>query len=159
MFNLYSLFAPSSDLTSSKLFDEKTFYQSFVQDLVKCTKEVTIESPYITSSRMEKMKPVFKKLLNRKVKICIITRDPVEHDEHIRYQATNEILDCKEMRIRIILLRGNHHRKLAILDGKILWEGSLNILSHTYSREIMRRIESKILSKQMYNFLDLKNLM
>ena len=31
---------------------------------------------------------------------------------------------------------GNHHRKLAILDRKVLWEGSLNILSQTRSREI-----------------------
>jgi hypothetical protein len=48
---------------------------------------------------------------------------------------------------------GNHHRKLAILDKKILWEGSLNILSQIYSREIMRRIDNQDLTLEMFNFL------
>ena len=158
MFDLSRFLTPSADLLTSKLFDEKTFYKTFIQDLGECTKEVIIESPYITCSRMEIFKPVFKKLLNKKVKIFLITRDPIEHDEHIRHQAANEMLECKEMGVNIILLRGNHHRKLAILDRKILWEGSLNILSQTYSQEIMRRIESKELAKQMYNFLNLKRV-
>ncbi|OGK51757.1 hypothetical protein A3B02_02405 [Candidatus Roizmanbacteria bacterium RIFCSPLOWO2_01_FULL_42_14] len=158
MFSLPRLLKPTSDLLTSKLFDEKTFYKAFIQDLDKCKKDVIIESPYITCSRMEIFKPVFKKLLSKKVKIFLITRDPMEHDENIRHQATNEILESKEMGINITLFRGNHHRKLAILDKKILWEGSLNILSQTYSCEIMRRIESKELVKQMYNFLGLKNI-
>ncbi len=146
MFSLPRLFVPSSDLLTSQLFDEKTFYKAFIHDLEKCTKEVIIESPYITCSRMEIFKPVFKKLFDESVKIFLITRDPIEHDEHIRHQATNEILECKEMGVNIILLQRNHHRKLAILDRKILWEGSLNILSQTYSQEIMRRINSKKLA-------------
>ncbi len=158
MFNLPRLFVPSSDLLTSKLFDEKTFYNAFIYDVENCNKEVIIESPFITCSRMELFKPVFKKLLNKGVEIYLISRDPIEHDENIRHQATNEMLECKEMGINIILLRGNHHRKIAILDKKILWEGSLNILSQTYSQEIMRRIESKELVKQMYNFLGLKNV-
>ena len=159
MFNLSRFLVSSSNLSTSKLFDEKTFYNAFIQDLDKCTKEVIIESPYITSSRMGMLVPIFKKLLNKRVKIFLITRDPIEHDEHFRHQATNEMLECKEMGINIILLHGNHHRKLAILDEKILWEGSLNILSQTYSHEIMRRIESKELAKQMFSFLNLKSVM
>ena len=34
------------------------------------------------------------------------------------------------------------HEKLAVLDGKIVWLGSLNILSHYKASEIMVRIES-----------------
>ena len=158
MFNLPRFLIPYSDLLTSKLFDEKTFYKAFIRDLEECAKEVIIESPFITCSRMEVFKPVFRRLLTKRVDILLITRDPIEHDEHIRHQATNEILECKEMGIKIILLRGNHHRKISILDGKILWEGSLNILSQAYSREIMRRSESKELVKQMYDFLKLKNI-
>ena len=57
--------------------------------------------------------------------------------------------------INIILLKGNHHRKLAIIDRSILWEGSLNILSFSNSQEIMRRIEDKELANQMFIFLKL----
>jgi len=58
--------------------------------------------------------------------------------------------------VQVLLCVGNHHRKLAILDRKILWEGSLNILSQTHSREIMRRIDSSKLTGEMFKFLKLE---
>lgn len=47
---------------------------------------------------------------------------------------------------------GGHHRKLAILDRRILYEGSLNILSQRDSCEIMRRIDSQQLAFEMIAF-------
>jgi hypothetical protein len=55
-----------------------------------------------------------------------------------------------------ILYTGNHHRKLAIVNRKILYEGSLNILSQSDSCEVMRRIESTGLAEQMIRFIGLK---
>lgn len=158
MFNFWSR-NRAQDLLKSELYDEKSFYEALLRDLASCEKEIIIESPYITISRMEKLYPVFEKLLSRGVKIHIITRDPIDHeDEYMRHQATNEILILKELGVNIILLRGLHHRKLAIVDRKILYEGSLNILSFTRSREIMRRIESTELVSQMLRFLKLGRL-
>lgn len=141
------------DLSSSILHDERTFYQAFIRDLKRSKKEVIIECPFITSSRMETLQPIFKMLLLKGVKIHIVTRDPVEHDEFYRNQATNEILQCCELGIRCTLLKGNFHRKLAIIDGTIIWEGSLNILSQTRSKEIMRRIVSGAMARELFNFL------
>ncbi len=143
----------------SNLFSQRDFYGNFIQDLKKCKKEVIIESPYVTSSRMEVLYPIFEELLCRGVKIHIITRDPIDHDENIRHQATNEILYSKELGINIILLKGYHHRKIAIIDQNILWEGSLNILSYYSSKEIMRRIEGENFAKDMFKFLKLSELL
>lgn len=139
----------------SQLYSEHDFYNWFINDITNCRTEVIIESPYITASRMGLFYPVFTKLLKREIKIHIITRDPIDHDEYFRDQATNEILECNEMGINVIMLKGNHHRKLAIIDRKILWEGSLNILSYNRSREIMRRIESEESANEMFGFLKL----
>jgi phosphatidylserine/phosphatidylglycerophosphate/cardiolipin synthase-like enzyme len=140
----------------SALFNEKNFYAQFLKDLAKSKREIIIESPYITASRMEMLYPVFERLISQKVKISIVTREPVEHDDdYMRHQSTNEILRCKELGINLILLKGYHHRKLAIIDKSILWEGSLNILSFSKSREIMRRIESENYVNQMLKFLRL----
>lgn len=142
----------------SKLFDEKTFYQTFFRDLEGCQEEVIIESPYITCKRMKMFDRYFKKLLKKGVKIFIITRDPKEHPEFLETQSEVEITNCEIAGIQVLLCEGNHHRKLAILDRKILWEGSLNILSQTQSREIMRRIESKEITMEMFNFLNFKKV-
>ncbi len=140
---------------NSTLYDETTFYQRFMLDLKNCTKEVIIESPYITTGRMDMFIPVFKDLLERKVKIYIITRDPKEHNENMEIQSEEAISQCERMGIQVLLCIGNHHRKLAILDREVLWEGSLNILSQTKSREIMRRIGNKELALEMFEFLKL----
>ena len=143
---------------NSRLFDESNFYHTFIEDLRNCKKEVVIESPYITASRMELLYPTLKDLLIRKIQIHIVTRNPTDHDENIRHQATNEILECNELGINTILLTGFHHRKLAIIDRAILWEGSLNILSQNNSMEIMRRIKDERCAKEMFDFLKLKKL-
>jgi phosphatidylserine/phosphatidylglycerophosphate/cardiolipin synthase-like enzyme len=140
---------------SSSLFDETTFYQAFISDLKNCRKEVIIESPYITSKRAEMLIPIFNSILSKSVKIYIMTRDPKEHEENMKYQSEETISLFERMGIQVLLCVGNHHRKLAILDREILYEGSLNILSQTRSREIMRRIESETLAMQMFNFLKL----
>lgn len=146
-------------MNNSSLHDEKTFYQTFLQDLERCQNEVIIESPFITYQRMRTFDRIFQKLLKRGVKIYIITRDPKEHEEFMEPQSEEAISWCETIGIQVLLCVGNHHRKLAILDRKILWEGSLNILSQTRSREIMRRIEGKNLALEMFNFLKLKKFL
>jgi len=142
-------------MMNSSLFDEKTFYNAFLRDLEGCRNEVIIESPYITSKRAEMLIPIFESLLLKGVKIYVMTRDPQEHEENMEYQSEDAISQFERMGVQVLLCIGNHHRKLAILDKQILWEGSLNILSQNKSREIMRRIENEELAIQMFDFLKL----
>jgi len=149
----------SLNLPKSQLHDERSFYQKFLTDLEGCTKEVIIESPYITTERMRTFDRIFHKLLKKGVKIYIITRDPKEHEIGMEIQSEDAITWCEMLGIQVLLCVGNHHRKLAILDRKLLWEGSLNILSQTWSREIMRRIEGQKIALEMFNFLKLQRFL
>ena len=99
--------------------------------------------------------PIFKRLIEKGVKIYIMTRDPKEHSESMEIQSESAIRQCEVLGIQVLICTGNHHRKLGILDREVLWEGSLNILSQTKSREIMRRMENKELAIQMFEFLRL----
>lgn len=155
MFNLFRPHQPQANLVTSKLYDEKSFYKAFINDLNRCEKEVIIESPFITNYRAQQLRPIFQILLDRGVKIYIITRHPQEHVENLMVQAEGEIAEFEIIGVQVLLCTRNHHRKLAILDRKVLWEGSLNILSQTYSREIMRRIQSRKLAEEMFHFLKL----
>ena len=140
--------------TGSILADEKSFYYRFSQDLLEAKQEVIIESPYITISRLRSLKPTFELLIRRDVKIFIFTKPPEEHNEVMSKQSEAGIRYFETLGVQVLLSEG-HHRKLAMIDRKILWEGSLNILSQTKSREIMRRIESETLTEEMFNFLKL----
>lgn len=155
MFSLHSNKQSPIGLECSQLHDETTFYQEFIKDLQNCKEEVIIESPFITRERMKKLYPTLEALIRKKVKVYVITRDPKEHDFPYYEQSEAEIRRFEEIGIQTLLCIGNHHRKLAILDREILWEGSLNILSQSNSREIMRRIPGKEFAFQMFDFLEL----
>ena len=144
-----------NNLHLSQLFDEKSFYTAFIDDLECCEQEVIIESPYITSTRIRMFYPIFEKLLSKGVKIYVVTKNPDDlENQSLNHQSQVEIQNFECMGIQALLCIGNHHRKLAILDRKILWEGSLNIFSHAHSREIMRRVENKQVAMQMFDFLN-----
>lgn len=143
---------PSPDVTASILYDEKTFYNQFTHDLEKAEKEVIIESAYITIPRMRMLKPYFEKLVRKGVQIFIITQYPHEHNEGMEQQSEAGISYFETIGIQVLLCEG-HHRKLAMIDRKLLWEGSLNILSQTHSREFMRRIDSRELTQNLFKFL------
>ena len=152
--------APSrlkNELLTSRLFDDKSFYQVFINDLRQCRKEVIVESPFITTERMRVLRNAFEMLVSNGVKVYIITRDPMEHIEKYQIQSEEEIQYFEAIGVQVFLCLGNHHRKLAILDRKVLWEGSLNILSQMHSREIMRRIHGEKWAIEMFNFLKLEN--
>lgn len=148
-----------NNLFSSQLHDEKTFYEAFTKDLLACKREVIIESPYITAARMKDFRPIFKKILEKGAKIYIFTRDPEEHKLPMAIQSEAEIQNFELIGVQTLICLGNHHRKLAIIDREVLWEGSLNILSQAYSREIMRRIENKGLAMETFEFLQFEKFL
>jgi phosphatidylserine/phosphatidylglycerophosphate/cardiolipin synthase-like enzyme len=153
MFKLLESSANPNELLTSSLYDETTFYEKFSRDLRKCQQEVIIESPFITNRRLNLLLPTLQKLKTRNVRIIINTRDPEEHeDDHWRNGARRAISKLQHIGIHV-LYTGGHHRKLAILDRKVLYEGSLNILSQNNSCEVMRRIESAQLAWQMVHFV------
>jgi hypothetical protein len=147
-----------SPLLSSRLYNEQTFYTSFLHDLRRSRKEVLVESPFITKRRMNEVYPMFRKLTRHGVRITINTRDPREQDLMMRVDAESAVVALQDIGV-LVLFTDSHHRKLAIIDGRILWEGSLNILSQNASCEIMRRIESRELAQQMLKFTKLEKFL
>ncbi|MEK7620871.1 MAG: phospholipase D-like domain-containing protein [Patescibacteria group bacterium] len=145
-------------MNNSALFDNNTFYRAFERDLRRARQSVIIESPFITRRRMEYLLPVLAKLRRNGVHIVVNTRNPEEHNEEYAIQAEDAIAAMQDMGIKV-LYTVKHHRKLAIIDEELLWEGSLNILSQSDSCEIMRRTVSNSLAWQMIRFTKLDRLL
>ena len=146
-------------MIKTSLHDEKTFYPHFLSDLEQSQSEVIIESPFITIARMKTFWPVFRRLVARGVKVYVVTRDPREHTDGYDDQSEVEIQEFEAVGIQVLICTGNHHRKLAIIDRNILWEGSLNILSQAKSREFMRRLEDGGFAVDLFNFIGYEKYM
>jgi phosphatidylserine/phosphatidylglycerophosphate/cardiolipin synthase-like enzyme len=145
---------PSNDstaLVSSHLYDDQSFYEAFTRDIKSARSSIIIESPFVTTRRFGFLYPMLESAAGRGVRIIINTRDPATHEPVMREQAAQAVGMMQTIGVTV-LFTANHHRKLAILDHTVLWEGSLNILSQNDSCEIMRRIVSPTLAKQMIQF-------
>ena len=143
----------SQKLLTSHLYDEKTFYRTFLQDLRNAKRNIVIESPYLTERRVNYFMPLLRQLRKRKVSIRVNTRHPDLHSLLMQAQAEKALRILVSNRIQVYTYDDQRHWKLAAIDRSILWEGSLNILSHSKSREIMRRTNSPYLCRQMLKFI------
>lgn len=142
---------------ASQLFDEDSFYAAFIKDINKCMSELIIESAYMTTRRVRFLLPHLLKLKQSRVRVVVNTRSPQEHDAYLCDEARESLALLLEVGVHVIFSR-SLHRKTAIVDRSVLWEGSLNILSQNDSREVMRRTESVVLGWQMVKFSGLDNM-
>jgi hypothetical protein len=153
------LFSNSLDTTAlctSRLFDNETFYEAFKRDLVYANQSTYIESPFITTKRMDMLLPILTSARHKGVRVTVNTRPTNEHDGKYIDQAYRAVQDMQSIGIKV-LYTVKHHRKIAIIDDEILWEGSLNILSQSDSCELMRRSVSSSLVRQMKEYIKCNN--
>ena len=124
-----------TSLTSSKLYDQNTFYDALDRDLRYARSLVVIESPFNTRKRITRIIPALQHLQRRGVKIIVNTKPFSEHEDNMVRQAIEGVETPQNIGIEVLMTVG-HHRKLAIIDD-ILYEVSLNILSQNDSCELM----------------------
>jgi len=139
----------------TKLFNQTSFYPAFIKDTLNAEREVIIYSPFITKFRVEFFEKNFRGLKRRNIKIFIFTRPIAEHEQRARTEVSKTMEEYRKLGAQVFCLEGFIHEKIAIIDRKVLWEGSLNILSQRNSKEIMNRIEDRDLATQLLKHLGL----
>lgn len=107
--------------SSSKLYDQNIFDDQFMRDLRKARKSVIIESPFLRTARVEKFIPIFHRLKKRGVEILLNTKSLKEHNEMYKLQAQKTLSLLHSAGVDV-LFTVKHHRKLAIIDRKIIYD-------------------------------------
>lgn len=134
--------------TDSQIFTSENFWTPFQSDLESSSARVIIQSPFISSKRINALIDVFRKLIENHVTICLYIQEPrfwrdarteIDPQNAVRINEMHSFIKLFEDEGIHINLRKNIHEKLAVIDDFILWEGSLNILSYGDSKERMRR--------------------
>ncbi len=128
------------------VFNEGTFYPAFMQDIKEAQASIVILSPFASENGTARWVDALRSAIWRNVRVQLITKPPEEFGG-VAPQRVAELV--KELR-RIgasVDLRAKMHEKIAIIDSRILWHGSLNILSHRDTHESMLRIDSVLASR------------
>lgn len=135
----------------TSLHNEQTFYRAFSKDIKRANNFVVMKSPYITNRRASEFVDLLKKARSG-LRVEVYTRNPYHHDGILIDEALRGIQVLKNAGVKVVTCDDMRHRKIAVIDGRILWEGSLNMLSQNGSREIMRRTNSEVWASQMLQF-------
>lgn len=145
--------------TTSKLYNQTSFYSALANDMLKAKEEIIIYSPFVSKHRADMFNRLLLKLKDTNVSVFIFTRPLREYAPSQRNEITEILGQYEETGATIYYLSGYIHEKVAIIDREILWEGSLNILSQRSSREMMRRITDKDSAEQVIRHLRLGNML
>jgi superfamily I DNA and/or RNA helicase len=117
------------------------FYKAFQNDLSQAEDKVVIISPFITQNRIASFEAIFRELHQKGVRTFIITKPFKE--QSLSQDSGREIAEnLRRLNIELII-KPLSHEKLAVVDGKIIWHGSLNILSHKNTSELMVRFTTR----------------
>jgi hypothetical protein len=138
-------------------YNEEEFWPSFHNDLANANNEVIIFSPFLTKERFGKLHLIFTELLSKGIQVYLITLPPNQHPS-VMENPTSVIMKLKEMGVTV-KFRHNMHEKIAIIDRKVEWSGSLNILSHNKRKEYMKRIEGENSAKEVFDKFNLQELL
>lgn len=139
---------PSTDMAidpgSAGIFDDATFYPAFRRDLRRAQRQIVIFSPFLTERGAGRWADELRAAAARDADVRIVTKPP----EGGRGDTTELIDRLRAMGVHVDL-RARMHEKIAVIDGEVLWHGSLNILSHRATSESMLRFEATEACEQL----------
>ena len=130
---------PTSSSGSISWFTGEGFYKAFEKDLRNVKSKVFLASPFTTAQGTERWMQTFRDLRAKEVEIIGFTKPVNEKDSSTNSAEIHTGLESVFKELRPV---SKMHEKLAVFDQRVVWLGSLNILSHKNSTEIMVRIDS-----------------
>jgi len=136
------------------IFNQISFLPIFNDDIINSVKEILIVSPFMSKYRVSKIIQLLKIVLERNVQITIITRPSKNllqtNNNNLKQNRNLETLfnELKETGINL-KFKSNIHQKFAIIDNRIVWYGSINLLSFGKSEESIMRLDSSNIAVEL----------
>ena len=132
---------------ASGVFDETSFYPAFQKDIDCAQSSVVIFSPFLSDKRIGSWEGNFRAAIKRGVSVHVFTKPP--EATKALFDDPQTLVDALRSMGITVSYRNGMHEKIAIIDGEILWHGSLNILSHGKALESMLRIANPAFCREL----------
>jgi superfamily II DNA or RNA helicase len=123
------------------IYDKGTFLPVFKDDLLAARRDVIIVSPFVAQKRTLMMIEQLQVALGNQVKVTVVTR-PVEDYGAKGTPASQATIDLLQSAGVSLVFRSGIHQKFAIIDERIVWYGSINLLSFGSAEESIMRLQS-----------------
>ena len=130
------------------IYDQVTFQSKFLQDVAQAKQSVLIFSPFATPRRVQWLAAALEQCAQKRISVTIVMRTPESLPERSRRSAQIAVERLKSQSCSLIF-RSDIHQKFAIIDDRIVWYGSINLLSFGSSQESMMRLVSGSIAHEL----------
>ena len=113
-----------------------------------------IVSPYVSRRRTEQMLQYLQTAVSNNVPVIILTRPYEDYGDKDTF-ILRQTLDALNSEGINLLFRANIHQKFAVIDERIVWYGSINLLSFGNAEESIMRLESSNIANELLRSIDM----
>lgn len=138
---------------SGIIFDRDNFSKVFSQDLQMLRHEAVIVSPFLKKNRILQVTTMLAQARADGVKITVVTRPPDDYNAEESQRINDNIELLQNCGVNVIT-QNMIHQKYAVLDGKTVWYGSINLLSFGTSQETMMRLQNREIAETLLAEVD-----
>ncbi|MDD4402423.1 MAG: DEAD/DEAH box helicase family protein [Desulfitobacteriaceae bacterium] len=138
---------------TNTIFDNHNFLTVFSNDISSAKSDMVIVSPYISKKRLSQMLNILSCGINNGAKLTIISRPETDYKEKNRVAFSNMVNSIRLTGAKLIF-KSNIHRKFAIIDQRIVWYGSINLLSFGSSEESIMRLDSINIANELIGTIE-----
>jgi phosphatidylserine/phosphatidylglycerophosphate/cardiolipin synthase-like enzyme len=135
------------------IFGRSNFSPVYENDILAATREILIVSPFVTRKRTVEMLQHLEVAQRNRVNVTVMTR-PAEDYRAKDAAASQGTLDLLQGAGVCMICRSNIHQKFAIIDQRIVWYGSINLLSFGNAEESIMRLESPNIARELIKSLE-----
>ncbi|MBR7838760.1 AAA family ATPase, partial [Actinospica durhamensis] len=123
----------TEELARPAFFPADEVDRAVAWDLDRALRSIEVFSPFLAATALDRWLPRLRSRAQAGVAVTVYTRPP-EDDRNTAHVERLRAAGCH------VDFRERMHEKVLILDDDVLWHGSLNLLSHTGSRDLMMRL-------------------
>jgi superfamily II DNA or RNA helicase len=141
--------APQQMEEVHSIFDANTFFPVYSADVMAAQKEVLIVSPFLSKRRVQS---ALNYLTSTNARVTVVTKSPDNYAEKDRARIAGciELLSHYDIAVQT---KDRIHQKYAIVDQRLVWYGSINLLSYGTSEESIMRIENVDIALELLDSL------
>ncbi len=135
------------------IFDKSNFLPVYNNDILAAEREILIVSLFVTKRRTLQMMQQLEIALRNMVRVIVVTRPTGDFGEKnpTALQGTLDMLQHAGVKV---VFRSNIHQKFALIDQKIVWYGSINLLSFGSAEESIMRLESPNIASELLKSME-----
>lgn len=135
------------------IFDKSNFLPVYMNDIVSSSREILIVSPFVTRKRSLQMLQNLAVSIDNNVKVVIVTRPAEDFKDRDTIALRNTLDMIIGAGVRIVF-KSKIHQKFAVIDQKVVWYGSINLLSFGSAEESIMRLESSNIANELIKSIE-----